>query len=67
MIGSQQFTFQFCNVRWLESKPVAERAVNIWQNVEKIVFYMEKLEKVKNQVVNATTLQCHLLMMSLLK
>ena len=40
--GSQQFPFSFCNVRWLESKAVAKRAVNLWQNVEKIVFYWEK-------------------------
>ena len=49
MTGSQQFPLSFCNVRWLESKAVAERAVNIWQNVEKIVFYWEKLKKVKTR------------------
>ena len=27
--GSQQFPLPFCNLRWLESKPVAERAVTI--------------------------------------
>ena len=43
--SSQQFPLPFYNVRWLESKPVAEPAVNIWQNVKKFVFHWEKLKK----------------------
>ena len=66
MSDSQQFPLPFCNVRWLEFKPVAERAVNIWQNVKKVLFHWEKLIKSINQMVNAIILLCHLLMRSLL-
>ena len=43
--GSQQFPLPFCNVRWVEFKLVAERPVNIWKNIKKIVFHWEKFKK----------------------
>ena len=45
--GSQQSPLLFCNVRWLESKPVVERAVNIWQNFKKIISLGKVLKNYK--------------------
>ena len=35
----------FCKVRWVESKPVAERAIDIWPDVEKMLAFWEKKKK----------------------
>ena len=41
--GSNVFPLQFCATRWIEDEPVTLRAVEIWENVEKIVRYWESL------------------------
>ena len=45
--GSNVFPLQFCATRWIEDEPVALQAVEIWENVEKIVRYWESLPKSK--------------------
>jgi hypothetical protein len=35
--GSNMFPLKFCCHRWLENIPVAERAVEIWPNIQKYV------------------------------
>ena len=64
--GSKQFPLPFCIVRWLESKTVAEQAVNIWQNVKKLYF----IGKVKKNCIPDgkcfKILLCNLLMISVL-
>ena len=52
MTGSQQLLFSFCNLTLLESKPVAQRAVNIWQNVKKIVFIGKICQKPDGKCYN---------------
>ena len=46
--GSRVFPQQFCGHRWLEDKKVAERALEIWPNIN--VFITETLKKPKNQI-----------------
>ena len=50
--GSSVFPLQFCARRWIEDEPVALRAVEIWENVKKIVRYWESLPKSKQPSSN---------------
>ena len=43
--GRKTFPKMFCKVRWVESKPVAERAIDIWPDVEKMLAFWEKKKK----------------------
>ena len=41
--GSTLFPFSFCATRWVEDKKVADRAVEIWVNICKIIKVWQKL------------------------
>ena len=45
--GSDIFHLSFCSTRWIEDKKVADRLIDIWQNIEKIVKFWEGLTKSK--------------------
>ena len=45
--GSTTYPLAFCSTRWVESKSVADRAITIWPNVEKLVTFWEQLPKSK--------------------
>ena len=38
-----KFPFAYCATRWVEDKKVADRAVEIWPNIKKVVEKWEKL------------------------
>ena len=38
--GSTIFPLQFCGVRWVENCSVAERAILIWENIKKYVYFI---------------------------
>ena len=40
--GSNVFPKQFCITRWVESKDVADRAIEIWSNIDKVTTYWGK-------------------------
>ena len=41
--GSTLFPFSFCATRWVEDKKVADRAIEIWVNICKIIDVWQKL------------------------
>jgi len=41
--GQAIYPLFFCATRWTESKPVADRAINIWPSICKLVEFWEKL------------------------
>ena len=45
--GSTTYDLPFCNTRWIEDKPVAERLIDVWQNILKIFDFWEGLVKSK--------------------
>ena len=45
--GSSKFPLFFCATRWIEGKVVADRLLDIWENIVKLVRYYEKLPKSK--------------------
>ena len=45
LIGSSTFSLFFCATRWIEDAEVADRLINLWENVTKIVRFWEKLLK----------------------
>ena len=45
--GSSKFPLFFCATRWIEDKIVADRLLDIWENIVKLVRYYEKLPKSK--------------------
>ena len=45
--GSHVFPQMFCGTRWIEDGPVAERAIEIWDNIMKLYVFWEKLPKSK--------------------
>ena len=45
MTGTSLFPMSFCTTRWIEDEPVAQRAIQIWDHVGKIVKYWSKLPK----------------------
>ena len=45
MTGSSLFPMSSCATRWIEDEPVAQRAIQIWDKVGKVVKYLRKLPK----------------------
>ena len=45
--GSSKFPLFFCGTRWVEDKAVADRLVDIWENIVNLVRYFEKFSKSK--------------------
>ena len=45
--GAKSYPLYFCATRWVESKPVADRAVEIWPEIRKLMAFWEKLPKSK--------------------
>ena len=45
--GSYTFPLFFCATRWIEDRKVADRLINLWKNVTKVVRFWEKLPKRK--------------------
>ena len=41
--GSSDYPLSFCETRWLESQPVAERAILIWPNVVQMVHMWQRM------------------------
>ena len=45
--GATKYPLFFCETRWVESKSVADRAIEIWPNICKLVEFWEKLPSSK--------------------
>ena len=45
--GSETFPLSFCATRWIEDRAVADRLIELWDNITKIMAYWEKLPKSK--------------------
>ena len=45
--GSTVFPLKFCSTRWIEDDRVAERALEVWPNVEKYIQHVSKEPKSK--------------------
>ena len=43
--GSSKVALAFCATRWIEDKPVADRFIELWPNVKKVVEFQKKLRK----------------------
>ena len=43
----------FCATRWVESKPVADKAIGIWSYIEKLVLFWEGLSAAKQPKCNS--------------
>ena len=41
--GTNKYPLFFCSTRWVESKSVADHAIEIWPNIWKLVEFWEKL------------------------
>ena len=39
------YFFRFCQTRWVEDRPVADRALEVWPSVKKIIKFWEGLCK----------------------
>ena len=44
---SETFPLSFCATRWIEDRAVADRLIELWDNITKIIAYWEKLPKSK--------------------
>ena len=53
---SKLFSFSFCSTRWVEDKNVADRVVEMWVNICKIIDVWEKLAPSKRPL-NAKAIQ----------
>lgn len=51
--GCKEFPLPFSDVRWLESKSSADRAIKIWPEVKKMISYLESLPKSKQPKCNS--------------
>ena len=49
--GTTVFTCKFCATRWIEDSRVAERALEIWPNIEKYIKHLLKEPRASNQKV----------------
>ena len=47
LTGSDKFPLYFCMTRWVEDRKVADRLIDIWDNITKIVNWWKKLPKSK--------------------
>ena len=45
--GSDKFPLSFCGIRWVEDQNVAERLLEVWPNIIKIVAFWKSLPKSK--------------------
>ena len=45
--GSDRFPLSFCGIRWVEDQKVAERLLEVWPNILKIVAFWKSLPKSK--------------------
>ena len=52
--SSEVFPLMFCQTRWVEDEPVAIRAMEVWDNVVKVIKYFQTLCKSKQPSKNGS-------------
>ena len=51
--NSTKLQFSFCSTRWIENKPLADRPLEIWPHMVKVVNYWASLPESKNLKCNS--------------
>ena len=51
--------FRFCQTRWVEDRPVADLAVEVWPSVLKVINYWEGLCKSSRPIIKSYEVVVH--------